>query len=84
MPNFDQDIEPSDYVDSCNRYEIDELLDALEVGGYLSKSVRRTKEDPGRSVAESEFQEALDKLYNKWNMLSSEEEQAILQISKRF
>lgn len=84
MPSFDYDIEPSDYVYSCRGCEIEELLDALEAEGHISKSVRRTKDDPGRSVAESEFQQALDKLYNKWNMLSSEEERAIIQISKRF
>ena len=37
-----------------------------------------------RSVSESQFEDALNKLHDKWNRLSQEEEDAIINISKRF
>lgn len=37
-----------------------------------------------RSVSESQFEDALNKLHDKWNRLSQEEEETIINISKRF
>ena len=37
-----------------------------------------------RSVSESQFEDALNKLHGKWNRLSQEEEDTIINISKRF
>jgi len=37
-----------------------------------------------RSVSESQFEDALNKLHGKWNRLSQEEEETIINISKRF
>jgi hypothetical protein len=37
-----------------------------------------------RSVSESQFEDALNKLHGKWNRLSQEEEDTIINISKKF
>jgi hypothetical protein len=37
-----------------------------------------------RSVSERQFEDALNKLHGKWNRLSQEEEETIINISKRF
>jgi hypothetical protein len=89
MPYFDFSIEEhidvDEFLSECSSKEIEELIEALIEDGHIHKSsVHRESESTNVSVGESFFQDALDKLYNKWNVLSNEEEQLILNIAKRF
>lgn len=90
MPNIlvnvdteiDVDVEVNDFLEDCDNSEIEEIVDWLQNNGHL----RETSVDKSTEVCatEAEFMNALDKLYTKWNMLSKEEEQTILNLAKRF
>jgi hypothetical protein len=88
MPSFyieDVDIDIDEFVSKCSNSEVKDLIDSLIDGGYLPRSVRNTAISEGPiSVSESFYEDALDKLHGKWNMLSQEEEQLILNIANRF
>lgn len=89
MPYFDfsteEYIDVNEFLSECSSKEIEELIDHLIDDGHIHQSaVQREFESTNVSVGESFFQDALDKLYNKWNVLSTEEEQLILNIAKRF
>lgn len=86
MPYIEQDIDVEDFLYACGSRDIDELIDALIEEGHLPKSVKRINqsENSGASAPECEYEEALDRLHGKWNMLSADEEQTIISISKRF
>jgi len=76
MPEFtpeDVDIKVWEFVDACDEEEIEELLEYLKEEGYLD-----------RSMNESMFMDALNKIKNNWLSLSREEEDVILNIAKRF
>lgn len=86
MPSFypeceDLDIDPDEYLDSCSVSEKKELVELLIEDGYISKEY---KIDDDKSVCPDDFDEALKKLYGKSYMLTTEEEQLILKIAKRF
>jgi len=78
------DIDVDDFLDKCNTSEKEELIKALIEDGYLKKDCREGFEDQKYSVSEAFYQEALNKLHGKWNMLTKEEEETILNIAKRF
>jgi len=88
MPNIlvqvdteiDTDIEVGDFLYECDEDEIQEAIQWLKDKEYIKDSAMTTQV----SVAESEFIEALDKIYSKWNVLSKEETELIINISKRF
>lgn len=92
MPRFyeyqdvevDLDIDIDEFLNKCDSSEKEELIDALIEDGYLKKHCRLNFNEVNYSVTEAQFVEALDKLMNKWNMLSQEEEQLILNIANRF
>jgi hypothetical protein len=84
--NYDQDemeISINDFLSECSGTEIDELIDCLIEDGYIKDNDRAYSEHQ-MSVSESEFEEALNKLHKKWNLLSKEEELAIIEIAKKF
>lgn len=87
MPDFDYDgwvkVDVDDFLSACDKYEIQEIIDALEEDGYIRPS-QRIKKPTGLSAAEALFEEALSKLQGKWNRLTKEEEKIITDISKRF
>ena len=90
MPYFDYDgdinIDVDDFLSACGSSEIKELIEALVEDGHLPQSVLHTIGDNNTNVgiAESEFEDALDKLHGKWNVLNKDEEEIIVKISKRF
>lgn len=89
MPYFDfsveEQIDVDEFVSSCSSSEIKELIKVLVDDGHLPPSVNQTAPiGRGVGVAESMYEEALDKLHGNWNMLSSDEEELIIKISKRF
>ena len=89
MPYFDYDgdinIDVDDFLSACGSSEIKELIEALVEDDHLPKSVLEVIQNKSSiGVAESEFEDALDKLRGKWNVLSKEEEELIVKISKRF
>jgi hypothetical protein len=77
---IDVDVEVKDFLDDCDTSEIDEVIDWLKD----NKHIKDTHIDRQVCATESEFIEALDKIYTKWNVLSKEEETIILNLAKRF
>lgn len=80
--DVDIDIDVDEFLDSCDASDIDNIVEWLNDQGHL----RPTHVDKSDQVcaSESEYMEALDKLYTKWNMLSKFEEETILNLAKRF
>ena len=78
--NVDIDVDDIlwDLDDRDKQYIVDELYE----DGFTPKGME--SDNPLVSIAESFFNESLDKLKGKWNMLSAEEEQTIINIAKRF
>lgn len=87
MPYFDYDgsvdVDIDDFLTACSSSEINDLIDALEEDGYIKPS-QRILDDPKVSAPEQLFEEALDKLHGKWNMLTKEEEQIIMLLANKF
>lgn len=77
------DVDIDDVLWSMNDREKQKLVDDLYEDGFTPKELEK-KLDPPFHAAEFEFDKALSKLKGKWNMLTSEEEQIIIKISKRF
>jgi hypothetical protein len=88
MPDFtpdDIDIDPREFVDSCSRGEIKELIEYLVDENHLPESVITFKSEGNdkRGRMESDFIEKLDLLKNKYYSLSVEEEDSIEKIFKK-
>lgn len=81
MPRFE--IDPKDYVYDCSSSEIAELVQALTEEGHLPNSVN-TMLNHDYSISEMDFENALNNLHGKYQQLTSEQEQIIINISKKF
>jgi hypothetical protein len=89
MPYFDfskdKFISVEEFLDACRSKEIDDLIQGLINDGHLLNNARHiSNAKEFNSPSESFYEDALDKLHGKWNMLSQEEEQLILNIANRF
>jgi hypothetical protein len=76
----DFDVEVDEFLEDCDSYEIDSVIDWLKEKGHI----KDTHIDRQVCATELEFIEALDKLCTKWNVLSKEEETFIVNLAKRF
>lgn len=79
MPYVDIDIEIYEFVRSCSKSEIKELIEELVENDHLPKDVINTKGDVKKEMSrktnsELEFATKLDKLKEKYFSLSQEEE----------
>ncbi len=85
MPYFtpdDFDIDPFEFVDSCSKQEIKQLIEALIDDGHLAGNVLQ-KSTTQISLNEEMFLEALDKISDRYVSLTSEEEELIIKIANR-
>lgn len=85
MPNLEVyvDIEVDEFVDSCSKREIKELIDYLVEEGHLSDEVI-DKNNPKMGSLEMGFIENINKLKGKYYSLSSEDEGEIMKIFKKY
>lgn len=85
MPNLEVyvDIEVDEFVDSCSKREIKELIDYLVEEGHLSDEVI-DKNNPKMGSLEMGFIENINKLKSKYYSLSSEDEGEIMKIFKKY
>lgn len=87
MPTFyaeDFKIDVDEFLSACSSREKEELIDALIEDGYLKENCRGVYQYELFSPPESFYVKAIDKLKNKWNMLTQEEEELIIKIANRF
>ena len=86
MPTFyeqtDFDISVDDFLEECDRREIEEVIDYLEEMGYL-KNHKRSEGGTPVGILEEEFQERIQKLSESRHRLTLEEEEIIKKISDR-
>ena len=85
MPYIDIDIEIYEFVRSCSKREIKELIDELIENDHLPKDVLNSKGDvkkemSRKTASEDEFGYKLDKLKEKYFSLSQEEELSLQKI----
>jgi len=87
MPNFDVetdiDIDIEDFVDTCNKREIDELIDYLVECEYLPPTML-SEVISSKTFSEIDFEEKLTKIANNRFLLSDEEFELIEKIANRF
>jgi hypothetical protein len=88
MPSFspdDFDVNVDDFLDECSESDIRDIIDYLIENDYISSEHKHSfKNDSNICAAESMFEDEISKLHNNWNRLTAEEEQTILNITKRF
>lgn len=87
MPEFttEIDIDPSEYLDSCSKGEIKELIEFLVEDGHLPKSVlSQTETSKSYSRMEQEFSDKLDRLSKRYHSISREDEDKLEEIFKRY
>jgi anaerobic ribonucleoside-triphosphate reductase len=87
MPTYyveDIDIDPGDFVDSCNRQEIEELVKTLIEDGHISRTAIKQVGSQEENTLDITYREALDKLYYKRIYLTLEEEQSIINLANKY
>lgn len=84
MPEFESyiDVDPSDFVYSCSKREIKELIECLVEDGHLSKSSLPMTEGQ-KNLLDIEWESYMSKLFENRLRLSKEEEEIIVQIASR-
>jgi len=84
MPYFETELEVDvdDFLSSCTKSEIKELIEALQEDGWLIKE-KVTKEE-SMSVMDEEWLTVIQKLHTLRLRLSVEEEQTIKDIVNRY
>jgi hypothetical protein len=79
------DIEVDDFLDSCSEYEINEVIDWLDENGYIDKKkVVATDGNNAMGVLDYEWDTVITTLSEKRLSLTSNEEEIIKNIVKRF
>jgi hypothetical protein len=92
MPEFcveEIDIDPYEFVTACDPREIKELIEGLVEENHLPKSVLsqiQTDKNgkPKTSILEDEFLEKMDKLSQKFHVISREDEDTLETIFKKY
>jgi hypothetical protein len=86
MPEFrdyvDIDVDVVDFVSACNKREIEELIDELIFRGYLNRNPIDVPSDIG--LMESMFVEKMSKLTNCYYRLTTEDEQTLENLFKKY
>jgi len=77
----DVDIDVDDFMDSCCNYELEEVIDWLEVNGHLPETVRVSKDN--KNLMDLEWDNALYKLSLNRTQLTVAEEEFIKTIANR-
>lgn len=75
--SFETEIGPDDYLDECSEYEKEELVKSLVDLGYIEE--KRVVND---NDAECAFDDALESLKGKKNLLSKSQEEYIIKLAK--
>lgn len=86
MPDFSTsiDIEPWEFVSECSKTEIQELIETLIEDGHLDTFNGKVKPSNTSTLMDDEWNEALEKLRNSRHLLSTEEENRMTDIAKKF
>jgi len=86
MPDFSTeiDIDAWDYISACSNREVKELIEALVENGHLDSFNGQVKPaNIHNSLLDDEWSETLNKLRDSRHLMSSEDEQRIIDVAKR-
>jgi hypothetical protein len=86
MPDFrtEIEVEPWEYVSSCNRNEIDKLIETLIDDGHLVQfNGKVVPKKEGISIMDMDWADVITKLKNSKHLLSVEEENTIIEIANK-
>jgi hypothetical protein len=86
MPDFSTeiDIEPWEYIDECSNREIDELIETLIENGHLVRfNGKVLPKKANVSVMDMEWDDLITKIRNSKHLISNEDENTIIEISKK-
>lgn len=84
MPTFyteDLDIEVEEFLDECDEYEIQEVIQWLKDSDWLPQYVATSEEN--QSFQDAEFDRALMNLVGKRFKMTQEQEELIINLSKQ-
>jgi hypothetical protein len=84
MPDFtvdDLEITPDEFIDECNQYEINEIIERLRDDGYIPPIDIEPSEK--QSVLDYLFNDAIIKIKQSKHRLTIEEENIIMNIANR-
>jgi hypothetical protein len=81
---FDNDVSVKNFVGKCSSEEIHELIYYLIDRGDLIKDGVSINEYIVKSDEEQNYENALQKLHGKWNMISKLDMSIIIELSKKF
>jgi hypothetical protein len=88
MPHFDVDsieIEPYEFVPSCNNSEIRELINELVRYGHLPESVLISqKENERATMFEQDFGKNMDKLSKMYYSIPKEDIESLEEMFKKY
>lgn len=90
MPYFDYEgdmrIDPDEYLDSCDKNDIQELIDYLIEKKYIPSFILNEKHTGTQtcSVPELEFNHTINKIVSCRLQLTVEEEELLKKIANRF
>ncbi len=86
MPDFSTsiDIEPWEYVSECSKRDIEELIETLIEDGHLDTFNGKVKpKNNHNTLMDDEWNETLNKLRDSRHLMSSEDEERIVDVAKR-
>jgi hypothetical protein len=86
MPDFSAeiDIDAWDYILACSNREVKELIEALVENGHLDSFNGQVKPtNIHNTLLDDEWSETLNKLRDSRHLMSSEDEQRIIDVAKR-
>ncbi len=86
MPDFSAeiDIDAWDYISACSNREVKELIEALVENGHLDSFNGQVKPtNIHNTLLDDEWSETLNKLRDSRHLMSSEDEQRIIDVAKR-
>jgi hypothetical protein len=69
------------FLNNCDPVDLQYLVQWVKDANMITQ---RDFLDRAMSAGEHEFENQLDKLHGKWNVLTKEEEECIYKIAKRF
>ncbi len=89
MPEFttEIDIDPSEFVDSCNQRELKRLVEILEEDGHIEPSQTNKSNGTGvrrPNINDQRFWESLDKLAKCRDLMTVEQEEYINNLAEKF
>ena len=88
MPEFDTyvDVEVDEFWSHCSTREKEELIDMLVDDGWVIRTSPKgsNREDRLPTISELDWQEMMNKLSEIKNQISSDEEEMIKQIIKKY